>query len=69
MSLLETNITRKKWVDKITIKLEFETDDNEIYQVKKIQNSMVYVIESETGYLLGLYYLINWIVYLRKENI
>ena len=49
---------------------EFETGSNkEEYKVEEIWNSAVYVKESATGYLLGLYYLVLWKGYSKKENI
>lgn len=69
MSLLETNTIKHEQVDKNIIKLEFKINNNKIYQIKKIQDSAVYIKESKTGHLLGLYYLIDWKSYPKKENI
>ena len=69
MSLLEQNITRKGQVDKEVKQVEFDNGDNEEYEIEAIQNSAVYVRESESGHLLGLYYLISWKKYLEEENI
>ena len=58
MSLLEQNITRKGQVDKKTLQLEFEdNDEGEKYEVEAICNSTVYAKESESGYFPSLYYL------------
>ena len=44
-----------------TWQLEFEDNvEGKEYEVKAICNSTVYVKESESGQLLGLYYLISW---------
>ena len=60
MSLLEQDITRKKGRDEKTLQLEYENDDEgEEYKFEAIYNSMVYTKESESGQLLGLYYLIS----------
>ncbi len=68
MLLLEYDITKKEQVNKTIIQLKFETGDNEReYKVKGIRDSIVYAKESE-GYLLGLYYLVSWKDYLKKEN-
>ena len=69
MSLLEQNITRKKWVDKNAAQLEFKGGDNEEYKVEWIRDSAVYAMELEAGHLLGLDYLVSWKSYLEEENI
>ena len=58
VSLLEQDTTRKARVDETT-ELDFEVGNNEEYEVEKIWDSAVYVMESEAGHLLGLYYLVN----------
>ena len=60
VSLAEQDITRKKQVDNKTLQLDFEDEgEGEEYEVKAICNSAVYAKESESGQLLGLYYLIS----------
>ncbi len=60
MSLLEQDTTRKGRVDEKTTQLEFEAGDGdgEEFEFEGIQDSAVYVGESE-GHLLGLYYLVS----------
>ena len=53
-------------VDKI-IQLDFETGDDEEYEVEGIQDSAVYTRESES-HLPGLYYLVSWKGYSEEEN-
>ena len=56
-------------MDKKDKEAEFELDDEEEYEVKRIQESTVYVKESEEGHLPGLYYLVSWKCYLEEKNI
>ena len=60
MSLLEQDITKKGRVDKKVRQMEFDIGDDESgeYKLETIRDSMVYARESESGHLLGLYYLI-----------
>ena len=67
VSLLENDTTKKKQIDKNATKLEFNVGNSEEYKVEAIRDSAIYVKESE-DYLLGLYYLIAWKSYLKKEN-
>ena len=46
---------------------EFESGDNEKYELEAIQDSAVYV-KKTGGHLLGLYYLVAWRRYLEEEN-
>ena len=68
--LLEQDITRKRQVDdKIAEQLKFEAGgNNEKYELEGICNSAVYARESETGHLLGLYYLVSWKGYPEDKN-
>ena len=70
MSLLEQDTTRKRWVDGEVRQMEFDADDDESgeYEVEAIWDSAVYVRESESGHLLGFYYLVSWKGYLEEEN-
>ena len=54
-------IIKKRWIDKkIVEQLKFETGrNNKEYKIESICNNAVYTRKSETGYLLGLYYLIS----------
>ena len=58
MSLLEKDTTRKERVDENVTELEFNAGDSEEYKVEAIRNSAVYAMESESGHLPGLYYLV-----------
>ena len=70
MSLLEQDTTRKGRVDEKARQIEFGAGDNESkeYKVKAIWDSTVYAKESESGHLLGFYYLISWKRYPEKKN-
>ena len=59
MLLLEQGTTRKKRVDKEVRQIEFDTSNNSgEYKAKAIWDSAVYVRESKSGHLSGLYYLV-----------
>lgn len=67
VSLLDKNTSRKRWVDKNMT--EFEAGGNEEeYKVEGIWNSVVYEKELAADHLLGIYYLISWEGYPKKEN-
>ena len=66
--LLEQNITRKERLDKRVTELEFETGGSNEYKVETIWDSAVYASKSESGQLLGLYYLVVWKGYPDEEN-
>ncbi len=60
VSLLEQDITRKEQVDKITSRLEFESNgDGKEYKVKAIWDSKVYTKELDSDHLPGFYYLVS----------
>ena len=67
MLLLEQKTTRKGWVDKKIIELEFETGNSEEYKVEEIWKSAVYANRAER-HLPGLYYPVAWKRYLKKEK-
>ena len=67
MSLLKQNATRKKRVKKV-LELDAGNKDSKKYKVETIWDSAVYANNSDSGYLLGLYYLVAWKGYLEKEN-
>ena len=56
MSLLEQDTTRKGQEFLVP---EFEPGNNKEYKVEVIWDSAVYTRESESGHLLGLYYLVS----------
>ena len=66
VSLLEQDTIRKRRVDNET-ELDASNNSGE-YKVEAIWNSMVYARKSESGHLLGLYYLVSWKGYPDKEN-
>ena len=69
MSLLEQDITRKRRVDEEVKQIEFDIGNNNgRYKVKAIWDSVVYTRESESGHLLGLYYLVSWKKYPKEKN-
>lgn len=57
-------------MDKATFQLKFKDNggNEEEYKVEIIYNSAVYVKKSESGHLLGLYYLVSWKNYLKEKN-
>ena len=66
MSLLEQDTTKKERVEKIP---ESDAGDNsKKYKVEVIWDSGVYAMESESGHLPGLYYLVAWKGYPEEEN-
>ena len=67
--LLEQDTTRKEQVDENITELEFNAGNSKKYKVKVIENSMLYAMESKSGHLLGLYYLVAWKDYFEEENI
>ena len=70
MSLLEQDTTRKKRLDEEVKQMKFDAGDNESgeYKVEAIWDSAVYVRESESGHLLGFYYLVSWKGYPEEKN-
>ena len=49
--------------------MEFDIgDDGKEYKMEAIWDSVVYVRESKSGHLPGLYYLLSWKRYLEEEN-
>lgn len=49
--------------------IEFENNSNgKEYEVEAICNNRVYAKESDTSYLLGLYYLVSYKGYSEEEN-
>ena len=57
VSLLEQDITKKGWEFLVP---KFEQSNNKEYKVEAIQDSAIYVRESESGHLSGFYYLVSW---------
>lgn len=46
-------------MDKTITQLEFRIgDSSKKYKVERIENSIVYAKKSESGYLLGFYYMV-----------
>ena len=70
VSLLEQDITRNGRVDEEVRQIEFDAGDNDSgeYKVEAIRDSSVYLRESESGHLSGLYYLVSWKRYPEEEN-
>ena len=66
MLLLEQDTTRKEWVKKTH--LELDAEDKKEYKVEAIWDNTVYARESESGHLLGIYYLVSWKRYPEEEN-
>ena len=70
VSLLEQDTTRKVRMNKEVRRMEFDASDNESgeYKVEAIYDSAVYMRESKSGHLPGLYYLVSWKGYSKEEN-
>ena len=68
MSLLKQNTTKKRRVDKNMTELDPGDNDSREYKVEVIRDSTVYVRESESDHLPGLYYLVSCKGYLEEEN-
>ena len=66
--LLEQNTTRKERVNQRVTELELEARNSKKYKVEAICDSAVYASKSRSGELPGLYYLVEWKKYLKKEN-
>ena len=50
------------------MKFDASDDESEEYKVEAIWDCAVYVRESESGQLLGFYYLLSWKGYLEEGN-
>ena len=68
VSLLEQDTTKKERMHEEKAE-KLDTGDNSgEYEVEAIRDSAVYATESESGHLLGLYYLVSWKGYPEEEN-
>ena len=69
VSLLKQDTIRKRWVDdENTAELDAGDNKSGKYKVEAIRNSEVYARGSESGHLLGLYYLVLWKRYPEEKN-
>ena len=68
MTFLEQDTTRKGRVDENDATELDAGNDSREYKVEAIWDSAVYARESESGHLLGLYYLVSWQGYPEEEN-
>lgn len=66
--LLEPNIIKKKWVNKL-YKLELEASNDKKYKVEAIRKSAVYTKKFAKDQLLRLYYIVFWKDYTKSKNI
>ena len=66
MSLLEQDTTKTEQVDEWVT--ELEAGNSREYKVEAIWDSAVDASKSESCQLPGLYYLVAWKCYLKKEN-
>ena len=57
MLLLELEITKKEWFEKIS-KFNSGNNNGKKYKVEAIWNSAVYANRVKSGHLLGFYYLV-----------
>ena len=55
-------------VDENVTELDVGDNNSGEYEVEAIRNSALYTRESESGHLLGLYYLVSWKRYPKEEN-
>ena len=65
--LLKQNTIRKNWVDKKISELDVSNKDSKEYKLEAIWDSTVYAKKSKS-HLSGLYYLVTWKDYPKKEN-
>ena len=68
VSLLEQDTPLKERIDKKVSKLDAGNKNSEENKVEIIRDSAVYTRKSE-GHLPGLYYLVAWKSYPKKDNI
>ena len=68
MSPLEQDTTKKRRVDDENLAEIDISNKSKEYEVEEIWDSVVYVKESKSGYLLGFYYLVSWKRYPKEEN-
>ena len=68
LSLLEKDTTKKERVHEENVEELDAGDNSREYKVEAIWDSAVYARESESGHLPGLYYLVSWKGYPKKEN-
>ena len=68
MLLLEQDTTRKGRVIEKISELDTGNKDSKKYKVEAIWNCAIYANKLESGHLPGLYYLIAWKSYLKKQN-
>ena len=66
ISLLEQDTTKKSRMNEFLVP-ELEPSDDKEYEVEAIWDSVVYTKKAD-GYFLGLYYLVAWKGYPKKEN-
>ena len=66
VSLLEQDMIKIGRVDENTTELDVSNDDRGKYKVEIIWDSAVYARNSESGHLLGHYYLVLWKRYLEE---
>ena len=68
--LLEQNTTKKEQVDKNTAEqLECKAGGNKKkYKVEGIYDNAIYARKSETGHVLGFYYLVSWKSYPKNKR-
>ena len=67
--MLEQDTTRKGRVNEKILQLKFkDNSEGEEYELEAICNNTIYVKESESGQLPGLYYLISWKDFPEGEN-
>ena len=68
VSLLKQDTTSKEQVHEENVEKLDASDDSGEYEVEAIRDSAVYVRESKSGHLAGLYYLVSWKGYPEEEN-
>ena len=68
MTLLDKDTIKKGEINENVIKLDVAKNSSG-YEIEAIWNSAVYIRESKSGYVPGLYYLVFWKRYLEEKNI
>ena len=57
MSVLEQDITRTEWVEKL-LESDVDNDNNQEYKLEAIQNCAIYANILESSHVSGLYYFL-----------
>lgn len=65
MLLLEQDTIRTRWIDKV---MKLNVGNSKEYEVERIWDSEIYIIESKIYFLPSLYYWVLWKDYHEEKN-